>query len=151
MFPFKFSGITYGACADYYGQLVCATELDNNGNAVNYGVCGPHCPMEGNNKWNVLLNTFFFLDLRGCLDLEASVASEATCFFPISPINAIITTTISRMFYNYCILLYPSSLCFRWPSIDSAFLSYAPSDSCPHTGCLTVSDTTLIAYNSVIC
>ena len=44
LFPFKYADITYWSCAMYMGQLVCATEVDNDGNAINYGVCGTNCP-----------------------------------------------------------------------------------------------------------
>ena len=49
LFPFtlSYAGMnlgTYEACAEYNGIYLCATELDNNDNAVGYGVCGPNCP-----------------------------------------------------------------------------------------------------------
>ena len=44
IFPFKFEGITYETCQEYFGQIVCATELDKDGNAINYGICGANCP-----------------------------------------------------------------------------------------------------------
>ena len=51
-FPFTFAylGMTFGpydACADYFGTLYCATEVDNNGNVLNYGVCDPDCALSG--------------------------------------------------------------------------------------------------------
>ena len=51
-FPFTFAylGMTFGpydACADYFGTLYCATEVDNNGNALKYGVCDPNCGLYG--------------------------------------------------------------------------------------------------------
>ena len=49
-FPFTFAylGMIFGPydeCADYFGTLYCATEVDNNGNALNYGVCDPNCAL----------------------------------------------------------------------------------------------------------
>ena len=51
-FPFAFTylGRTFGpydTCADYFGTLYCATEVDNNGNALKYGVCDPNCGLYG--------------------------------------------------------------------------------------------------------
>ena len=51
-FPFSFAylGMTFGpydACANYFGTLYCATDVDNNGNALNFGVCDPNCALPG--------------------------------------------------------------------------------------------------------
>ena len=49
-FTFAFRGMTFGpydACADLLGTLYCATEVDNNGNALNFGVCDPNCGLSG--------------------------------------------------------------------------------------------------------
>ena len=65
-FPFSFAylGMTFGpydACADYFGTLYCATEVDNNGNALNYGVCDPNCVLPGE-KSNASPSEAFLLD-----------------------------------------------------------------------------------------
>ena len=49
IFPFKYGGISYETCIEYGGQPACATELDEDGNAINYGFCGPNCPLPGIN------------------------------------------------------------------------------------------------------
>ena len=49
-FTFAFRGMTFGpydACADLLGTLYCATEVDDNGNALNFGVCDPNCGLSG--------------------------------------------------------------------------------------------------------
>ena len=51
-FPFKFAyfGMTFGpynACTDYLGTLYCATEVDSDHNALNYGACDPNCVLSG--------------------------------------------------------------------------------------------------------
>ena len=68
-FPFSFAylGMTFGpydACADYFGTLYCATEVDNNGNALNYGVCDPNCALPGkSNIFSIQLGMHFALVL----------------------------------------------------------------------------------------
>ena len=57
-FTFKYLGMTFGpydACADYFGTLYCATEVDNNGNALKYGVCDPNCGLYGKESNTTLL------------------------------------------------------------------------------------------------
>ena len=51
-FPFKFAyfGMTFGpydACTEYLGALYCATEVDSDHNALNYGACDPNCVLSG--------------------------------------------------------------------------------------------------------
>ena len=47
-FPFNYGGTTYTKCScmSYceYDLFICATEIDQDGNMVNYGFCGPNCP-----------------------------------------------------------------------------------------------------------
>ena len=51
-FPFKFAYFVmtfgpYDACTDYLGTLYCATEVDSDHNALNYGACDPNCVLSG--------------------------------------------------------------------------------------------------------
>ena len=57
IFPFKFEGITYETCEEYFGQIVCATEIDGDGNAINYGICGPNCPQTFTTNPTTILST----------------------------------------------------------------------------------------------
>ena len=47
IFPFVFMGIVFDKCAYYEGQPACATQVDEDGTAVDYGFCGPCCPTLG--------------------------------------------------------------------------------------------------------
>ena len=47
VFPFTFMGVTYEKCDYYLGQPTCATMVDDHGTAINYGYCGPNCPING--------------------------------------------------------------------------------------------------------
>ena len=43
-FPFKYLGTTYYKCGSYEGEYACGTQLDDQGTATQYGICGPNCP-----------------------------------------------------------------------------------------------------------
>ena len=79
-FPFSFAylGMTFGpydACADYFGTLYCATEVDSNGNALNFGVCDPNCALSGK-ETNVFIQKYFDLFHSFC----PTVTTEALLF-----------------------------------------------------------------------
>ena len=40
-------GIVFDKCAYYEGHPACATQVDEDGTAVDYGFCGPCCPTLG--------------------------------------------------------------------------------------------------------
>ena len=47
VFPFTFMGVTYDKCYYYLGKPTCATMVDDLGTVINYGYCGPNCPING--------------------------------------------------------------------------------------------------------
>ena len=47
VFPFTYLGVTYDECQYYFGQPACATQVDEDGVAMDYGYCGPNCPING--------------------------------------------------------------------------------------------------------
>ena len=51
-------GIVFDKCAYYEGQPACATQVDEQGTAIDYGYCGPCCPTLGKIIHTYIINLF---------------------------------------------------------------------------------------------